>query len=145
MLEISLEYWNTLASQTITISSLLGGFSIAVVANILVSDSNNPLIKNILIAAAFAACAFLVTLFSMTKMVMMTSTGYPFEIVKSEMDMVRTVGVLALLIGITSLIIVVALAGWTKSKKTRNYDDDHCCNHIYSLNNDARLKEVVNL
>jgi hypothetical protein len=33
MIEIALEYWNKLADQIIVISSLLGGFSIAVVAN----------------------------------------------------------------------------------------------------------------
>jgi hypothetical protein len=33
MIEIALEYWNKLADQIIVISSLLGDFSIAVVAN----------------------------------------------------------------------------------------------------------------
>ena len=40
-MEISLEYWNALANQTLLISSLLSGFSITVVANIIVSEKNS--------------------------------------------------------------------------------------------------------
>ncbi len=40
MIEISFEYWNKLADQTLVISSLLGGFSIAIIANLLVSEVN---------------------------------------------------------------------------------------------------------
>ncbi len=38
---MSLEYWNELAHQLILISSLLSGFSIAVIANLLVYKSNS--------------------------------------------------------------------------------------------------------
>ncbi len=37
-MEITIEYWNELAKQTILISSLLSGFSITVVANLIVYD-----------------------------------------------------------------------------------------------------------
>ncbi len=39
MIELPLEYWNKLAGQLITISSLLSGFTIAVIANLLVNDT----------------------------------------------------------------------------------------------------------
>lgn len=58
MTEITFEYWNKLADQTITISSLLGGFSIAVVANLLVSNVNNRLSKTIMIVSTLAASFF---------------------------------------------------------------------------------------
>ncbi|MEH6656866.1 hypothetical protein [Leeuwenhoekiella marinoflava] len=58
MTEITFEYWNKLADQTITISSLLGGFSIAVVANLLVSNVNNRLSKTIMIVSTLAAIFF---------------------------------------------------------------------------------------
>jgi len=47
MTELTFEYWNKLASQTITISSLLGGFTIAVIANFLVSETKTRLKNNI--------------------------------------------------------------------------------------------------
>lgn len=68
MLGLSFDYWNKLAEQLIFISSLLGGFSIAVVANIIVSGMNTRFKKSILLSASF----FLITLFAMTKLFMMT-------------------------------------------------------------------------
>jgi hypothetical protein len=42
-MEITLEYWNALANQILLISSLLCGFSVAVVANLLISDKDNKI------------------------------------------------------------------------------------------------------
>ena len=67
MEEASIQYWNALANQLIIISSLLSGFSIAVIANLLVSDKNTRLSKIIMIFAVLAACFFLLTLFTNTK------------------------------------------------------------------------------
>jgi hypothetical protein len=60
MTEITFEYWNKLAEQTITISSLLGGFSIAVIANLLVSDLNTKLLKSIMAVSTLAASVVLI-------------------------------------------------------------------------------------
>jgi len=65
MFDIPLEYWNKLASQFITMSSLLGGFSIAITANLMVSEANSRLTNIILGAAAVASGCFLVTIFAM--------------------------------------------------------------------------------
>ena len=117
MSEITFEYWNKLAEITITISSLLAGFSIAIIANLLVSELNSKLLKSIMTASILAACFFLITVFAMTSLLMMTTNGYPFEVKQSDLDFPRISGVLAFLSGIVSLITIIALAGWTKSKK----------------------------
>jgi len=117
MTEITFEYWNKLAEQTITISSLLGGFSIAIIANLLVSDTNTRLSKNIMIAATLAASFFLITVFAMTKLLMMTTEGYPLTVSDDDLILPRIVGVISFLLGIISLITMISLAGWTKSKK----------------------------
>lgn len=117
MVEIPLEYWNKLANQVIMISSLLGGFSIAVIANLLVSDLNTKLSRTIMLAANFAASFFLITVFAMTKIVMMTTTGYPLKVVASNLMFPRFIGIISFFIGIISLIIMISLAGWTKSKR----------------------------
>jgi len=117
MIELTFEYWNKLADQTIMISSLLGGFSIAVIANILVSDKNTRLLKNILGASTLAASFFLVTVFAMTKLLMMTTNGYPLKVIESDLMLPRIVGMISFLFGIISLITMISLAGWTKSKK----------------------------
>lgn len=117
MIEIPLEYWNTLASQLITMSSLLGGFSIAVTANLLVSDAKRTITNTILKATTIASGCFLITVFAMTKILMMTTEGYPFKIINNDLAFPRTIGTLAFILGIVSLSVVIALSGWTKSKR----------------------------
>ena len=116
MIEISLEYWNKLADQIIMISSLLGGFSIAVVANFLVSETNNRLMSNIMKFAVIAASFFLIALFSMTKILMMTTKGFPLQISEDDLIFPKMIGGISFFIGIISLIIMISLSGWTKSK-----------------------------
>jgi hypothetical protein len=117
MTEIAFEYWNKLADQTITISALLGGFSIAVIANLLVSETRNRLTNKIMGASTLAASFFLVTIFAMTKLLMMTTNGYPIKVVANDLLLPRVIGVIAFLLGIISLLTMISLAGWTKSKK----------------------------
>lgn len=116
-MELPIEYWNELAKQTTLISSLLSGFSITVVANLLVSDKNDKITNRILKTATLSAGCFLVTLFSMVQISMMTTPGY-FEVV-TEKDLIvpRAIGMLTLMIGLFSLAAMIALSGWTKSKK----------------------------
>jgi len=117
MVEMSFEYWNKLADQLIVISSLLGGFSIAVIANFLISDTNTRLSRNIMKAAVLAASFFLVSMFAMTKILMMTSNGFPLKIAEGDLRISSIIGAMTLFFGIVSLITMIALAGWTKSKK----------------------------
>jgi uncharacterized membrane protein YozB (DUF420 family) len=117
MIEITFEYWNKLADQTIMISSLLGGFTIAVIANLLVSEVNTRIFKNIMIVSTLAASFFLVSVFAMTTLLMKTTTGYPLEVIESDLIFPRIVGAISFILGIISLIAMISLAGWTKSKK----------------------------
>jgi lysylphosphatidylglycerol synthetase-like protein (DUF2156 family) len=117
MEEMSFEYWNKLADQIIKISSLLAGFSIAVIANFLVSEANTRLTRNIMKAAVLAASFFLASVFSSTKVLMMTTDGFPLEIRGGDLRFAALIGGIALLFGIMSLITMISLSGWTKSKK----------------------------
>ena len=72
-MEITLEYWNELGKQTLLITSLLSGFSITVVANLLVSDKNDKLNNRILKSATLSAGCFLVSVFAMVNIVMTTT------------------------------------------------------------------------
>lgn len=72
---MTLEYWNALANQLILISSLLSGFSIAIVANLLVSETKSRLHINILKSATISAGCFLVIVFAMTSILMLTTPG----------------------------------------------------------------------
>ena len=117
MTELTFEYYNKLADQIITISTLLGGFSIAVIANFLVLDTKTRLTNNIMKASTLAACLFLVTVFAMTKVLLMTTEGYPKKVLESDLLLPRGIGVFAFYFGTISLIVMISMAGWTKSKK----------------------------
>ena len=117
MTELTFEYWNKLAEQIITISSLLGGFSIAVIANFLVSDLNTKLSKSIMAVSTLAASFFLITIFAMTNLLMKTTVGYPFKVVDNDLMLPRVVGMITFFIGIISLVALISMSGWTKSKK----------------------------
>ena len=117
MAEIPFEYWNKLASQLITISSVLSGFSIAVTANLLVSDSNNRITNAILKVTTIASGCFLVTVFAMTKILMMTTDGHPVQITIGDLAIPRVIGILTFFLGVVSLSLVIALSGWTKSRR----------------------------
>ena len=117
MTEITFEYLNKLASQVITISSLLGGFSIAIIANFLVSDTKTRLTNFIMGTSIFAASFFLVSLFAMTKVHMMTTEGYPTKVILTDLTPFRMMGVISFLLGTISLLTMISMSGWTKSKR----------------------------
>ena len=117
MLEITFEYWNKLASQTVTISSLLGGFTIAIIANMLVSELNTKLSKTIMVSSTIAACLFLITVFAMTSVILKTTDGYPIQITETDFRSERLLGTLTFFLGVVSLLVIIALAGWSKSRK----------------------------
>lgn len=117
-MEITLEYWNTLANQMILISSLLSVFSITVVANLIVSDQNNKLSNRILKSATTSAGCFLVTVFAMTQISMVTTPGgYLKNVVANDFLTARIIGMATFMIGLVSLSVMLCLSGWVKSKK----------------------------
>lgn len=114
--ELSLEYWNKLADQLIFISALLGGFSLTVIATLVNNQKNSPTSLRMLRAATIAAVSFLIAIFSMTKILMMTTEGYPFPITPESFSFPRLMGFLSFCAGIISLLVIVSLSGWTKSR-----------------------------
>ncbi|WP_111709563.1 hypothetical protein [Lutibacter citreus] len=116
--ELPFDYLNKIANQLVMISSLLGGFSIAVIANLLVYKSQNRITNTILKSTTIAAGCFLVTLFAMTNIVMKTTEGYPLKITQNDLMIPKLTGFIAFFVGIITLSLVISLSGWTKSKKT---------------------------
>lgn len=121
-MEITLEYWNELAKQTLLITSLLSGFSITVVANLIVSNKNDKLTNRILKSATLSAGCFLVTVFAMVHIIMTTTPGgYIKNVTIDDFQIARIIGMLAFMFGLFSLSAMIGLSGWTKSKKVGIY------------------------
>ncbi|MFT7451897.1 MAG: hypothetical protein ACI9VN_002625 [Patescibacteria group bacterium] len=114
--ELSFEYLHKLADQTMFISALLGGFSIAVIVFLMNSKETNRISRNLFKAAIIAAASFLVSIFAMTKIVLMTSPGFPFKVTTEDLELPKAIGLTAFLVCIICLMVIISLSGWTKSR-----------------------------
>lgn len=117
-MELPYEFLNKMAQQLITINSLLGGFSIAIVANLIVYKSDARITRGILKTATIAAGCFLVSLISTTKIVMMTTPGFPIVVGDADLEIPKMISFICYLLGILALSVVIAMSGWTKSRST---------------------------
>ncbi|MEO0896780.1 MAG: hypothetical protein AAFY71_10305 [Bacteroidota bacterium] len=117
MVELPLQYTNELASQIIFISALLGGFSLAVLSSQINLNQENKFRTNMFRSSAIAACLFLISIFSMTKILMMTTEGFPFPVTDANLSSAKIIGILCFVGGIASLIVLISLSGWVKSPK----------------------------
>ena len=121
-MEITLEYWNELGKQTLLVTSLLSGFSITVVANLLVSDKKDKLTNRILKSATLSAGCFLISVFAMVNIVMTTTPGgYLQNVSLKDFHVARVIGMVAFMVGLFSLTTMIALSGWTKSKSVGRF------------------------
>jgi hypothetical protein len=118
MAELPFEYWNKLSNQLILISVFLGGFSIALTANLLINKSNNRLYNVILKLATTSSGGFLTAVFAMTSIILATTEGYPGGVTHGELNTPRIIGVVGYFVGVLSLVTIIGLSGWTKSKGT---------------------------
>ena len=117
MVELSLPYLNALAAQLIFISAFLGGFSAAILGTLIVSKNSTRTLRALVLSTAFSATAFIVTVFSMTQLVMLTTPGYPLEVNQSDLALPKMVGFISFYLGIIALMTVVAISGWLQSKR----------------------------
>lgn len=121
-MEMTLEYWNELAKQLILISSLLSVFSITIVASLLVSDKNDKLYNRIFKSAILSTGCFLISVFAMIQISMMTTPGgYLENVTENDFLTPRIIGFVAFMIGLFSLSVMISLSGWTKSRKVGIY------------------------
>jgi len=115
-MESTLAYYHEVASQINVISSLLAGFSVAIVANLMTSQSEKKIDNVILVIATLACCCFLITALAMTKIMMITTEGYSMEVTPRNFKLPNMIGFRTFFIGAIALCVVVSLSGWTKSK-----------------------------
>ncbi len=118
MTELPFEYWNKLSNQLILISVFLGGFSIALTANLLINESKTRLYNVILKLATTSSGGFLTAVFAMTSIILATTEGYPGEVTQGELNTPRIIGVVGYFVGVLSLVTIIGLSGWTKSRGT---------------------------
>ena len=120
-MEIPLEYLNKVANQIFFVSALLGGFSLSAVIMLVDNSATDKLITNMFRLSIVSATSFLVCIFSMTKVLMLTTKGVPMVVEYSDLVSPRRIGLITFLIGIMSMMGLISLSGWTKSKNLGIY------------------------
>lgn len=116
MIEPSLEYMNKFASQMQFISALLGGFSLTMLGLLFDKKDSDKIMVNIFRFSILATGAFLVSIFAMTNIFMMTTEGFPLKVESKDWVFPNVLGSIAFLLGIISMSIIISLVGWTKSR-----------------------------
>jgi len=117
MPEIPLEFYNKLASQTMFISALMGGFSLAVIVTLLETESSDEVLIKVFKAAIISAASFLISIVAMTKVWAMTTSGFPLPISGDDTLIPRLIGLVFFVVGLISLVFIIIFSGRTKSKK----------------------------
>ncbi len=121
MTSLSFEYWNKLASQLIVISSLLGGFSLSVIIPLIETKTDSKAMNYIFRSVVVSTASFLVSIFAMTKILMITSQGFPFKVTDGDLVFPRIVGTVSFIVGILSIVVILTLSGWTKSSAMKRF------------------------
>ncbi|WP_422857963.1 hypothetical protein ACOKFD_10935 [Flagellimonas sp. S174] len=116
-MDVNTEYLNSVVNQLIVVASLLAGFSIAIIANLLTDKTESKISNWIFKATTLTASCFLISVFGMTRIVRMTTKGYPGNVSSISLDISNHISAVSFLLGIVFLCIVIGLFGWTKSKK----------------------------
>jgi len=119
MIKLSFEYWNTLASQLIVISSLLAGFSLSLIFSL--TENKSKIMNYIFRAATTATASFLVVIFAMTKILMLTNKGFPFKVTEGNLIFPRLIGITSFITGILSIIVIISLSGWAKAENSKKF------------------------
>ncbi len=115
-IEIPADYLVELAKQFIFISAFLGGFVASVLGTLIISKRNNKVLKALIIGCSLSAASFVVTVFAMTQVVVISLPGYPLEINPGQTDLTRLIGGIAFMLGILALTFVIGMSGWMHSK-----------------------------
>lgn len=115
--ELPLEYQKEVAEQIIFISAFLGGFSASILGTLITSKSDSKVLKALIVSSSLSAISFIVAVFAMTSIIMISTKGYPFIIDVNKTTFIRLVGTASFMVGLLALIIVVAMSGWMHSKR----------------------------
>ncbi|MBD2757330.1 hypothetical protein [Spirosoma validum] len=121
MTELSFDYWNKLAGQFIVISSLLGGFSLSVIIPLIEAKSDSKIMNYVFRSVVIATASFLISIFAMTKILMVTSQGFPFKVSSSALSFPRIVGFASFIVGLLAIIAVLSLSGWLRSHSMKRF------------------------
>jgi hypothetical protein len=117
MTDLPVEYFRILAEQLAFVSVFLGGISATILGTLIVVKNDRKVYKIMILGLSLAAFSFIVAVLGMNKVMMILAPDSPYNNQSELLFYPRLVGGLSFYIGIFSLILVISLSGWLKSKK----------------------------
>lgn len=117
MNELPEDYFKFIAEHLAFISVFLGGISATILGTIILHKKESKILNAMIIGLSLAAVSFIVAVIGMNKIQVILEPNYPFYGKEGLLDFPRLVGVLSFYIGIFSLLTVIGLTGWMKSRK----------------------------
>ena len=118
MMELSFEYMNKFSSQMQFISALLCGFSLTVLLLLFDKQGSGKIVLHIFRISMLSTGSFLVSIFAMTNVFLMTTEGFPLQVENKDLVFPNLLGGISFLLGIISIAVIIALLGWTRSRAT---------------------------
>lgn len=115
--ELPFDYLANLSKQIIFISTFLGGVSATILGTFIIAKDSRRLFKVLIAGISLSAVSFIVSIFSWTNIVILTSPGYPLEVSHADTVFSRNIGGITFVVGILALLSIVALSGWLHSKR----------------------------
>lgn len=117
MIDLPVEYFRILAEQLVFISVFLGGISATILGTLIVVKNDSRILKIMILGLSLAAVSFIVAVMGMNKVLIILAPDSPYQSSNELLFYPRLIGGLTFGIGIFSLIAVISLSGWLKSKK----------------------------
>jgi len=116
MLELTRDYIESLATQSILISALLGGMSTTILGALVLAKQQGKIINAMIITTAVASFLFIIAMFAMTNLYLVSHPDFPLEKSTESIDRARLIGGIAFNLGVLTFVAFLGQTGWVKSK-----------------------------
>lgn len=117
MLDLSNTFLREVGVQSLLVGIFLGGISVSILGNLIVSNNNGKIIKILIIGLSISSLSFLLTILSSFELILILTEGSNEEVNSQILKQTTRPVWMSLYLGLFSLISVISLSGWLKGKK----------------------------
>lgn len=117
MLDLSNTFLREVGVQSLLVGIFLGGISVSILGNLIVSNNNGKIIKILIIGLSISSLSFLLTILSSFELILILTEGSNQEVNSQILKQTTRPVWMSLYLGLFSLISVISLSGWLKGKK----------------------------
>ena len=117
MLDVSNTFFREVGVQSLLVGIFLGGISVSILGNLIVSDNNGKLIKVLIIGLSISSLSFLLTIISSFELILILTEGWDEDVNSQVLGRTMRPIWMSFYLGLFSLICVISISGWLKGRK----------------------------